>query len=128
MPDLGERGNVNGPQPIGKVAQPPPAMLAAADDLMNAIKSGDRTAAETMTSPALVKDVAGIFDTTRSDTYDRFEVVARARVAHHHFFKVLFSGSDGALSTIQFRLGEENGRWTVREITNLTGRRSGWSK
>jgi hypothetical protein len=55
-------------------------------------------------------------------------VIARARVAQHHFFKVLFSGSVGTPSTIQFRLGEENGRWTVREIINLTGRRSGWSK
>ncbi|MDO8432438.1 MAG: hypothetical protein Q7S58_08530 [Candidatus Binatus sp.] len=128
MPDLGERGNVMGPQPIGRVAEPPPAMLAAAENLIRAIMNHDRAAAETMTSREAVADVARIFDATGSCAYDKFEVIARARVAKHHYFKVQLSGGASAPSTIQFRLGEENGHWTVREIANLTGRRSGWTR
>ncbi len=128
MPDLGERGNVMGPQPIGKVAEPPPAMLAAAVNLVNAIMSGDRAAAETMTSRAASEDIARILDATKSCVYNKFEVIGRARVAKHHFLKVRLSGGEKPPCTIQFRLGEENGHWQVREAVNLTGRRSGWTK
>jgi hypothetical protein len=128
MPDLGERGNVNGPQPIGKIAQPPAAMLAASEHFITAMMRGDRAAAKEMSSSAVATEVAKVFDATGSSTYDKFEVIARARVAQHHFFKVRLTDRAGATAMIQFRLGEENGRWTVREITNLTGRRSGWTR
>jgi len=128
MPDLGERGNVMGPQPIGKVAEPPPAMLAAATHLVNAIMRGDRAAAEAMTSRAASEDIARILDATKAHAYNKFELIGRARVAHHHFLKVRLSGGENPPFTIQFRLGEENGRWQVREAVNLTGRRSGWTK
>ena len=128
MPDLGERGNVMGPQPIGKIAEPPPAMLAAGEHLVNSIMHGDRAAAEAMTSSTAREDIARILDATRSCAYNKFEVIGQARVAKHHYLKVRLSGGEEPPFTIQFRLAEENGQWNVREAVNLTGRRSGWTK
>jgi hypothetical protein len=42
--------------------------------------------------------------------------------------KARLTGANVAPFTIQFRLGEDNGKWTVREVLNLTGRRSAWTK
>ena len=132
MPDLGERGNVMGPQPIGKIVEPPAAMLAAAGQLLTAIMRGDFAAAEAMTTQQARDDIAGITKALKPGAYDKFELVGRGRVAKHYFLKARISGSgtgnDAAPIMIQFRLGEDGGKWTVREVLNLTGRRSGWTK
>ena len=128
MPDLGERGNVMGPQPIGKIVEPPAAMLAAAGQLMTAIMRGDLAAADSMTTPQARDDIAAITKALKPGTYDKFELVGRGRVAKHYFLKARLTGNDAAPIMIQFRLGEDGGKWTVREVLNLTGRRSGWTK
>jgi hypothetical protein len=128
MPDLGERGNVMGPQPIGKVVEPPAAMLAAAGQLLAALLRGDFAFAEQMTTAQARADIAGITKALKPGAYDKFELIARGRVAHHYFLKARLTGRDVAPFTIQFRLGEDNGKWTVREVLNLTGRRSAWTK
>jgi hypothetical protein len=128
MPDLGERGNVMGPQPIGKIVEPPAAMLAAAGQLLAAMLRNDLAAAEAMTTQGARAEIAGITSALKVGAYDKFELVGRGRVAKHYFLKARLTGSDAAPIMIQFRLGEDGGKWTVREVLNLTGRRSGWTK
>jgi hypothetical protein len=128
MPDLGERGNVMGPQPIGKIVEPPAAMLAAAGQLLAAIMRGDLAAAEAMTTQQARDDIAAITKALKPGAYDKFELVGRGRVAKHYFLKARMTGHEAAPIVIQFRLGEDGGKWTVREVLNLTGRRSGWTK
>jgi hypothetical protein len=128
MPDLGERGNVMGPQPIGKVVEPPAAMLAAAGQLLAAIMRGDLAAAQSMTTEQSREEIARITGALRPGAYDKFELVGRGRVAKHYFLKARITGHQAAPIMIQFRLGEDGGKWTVREVLNLTGRRSGWTK
>ena len=128
MPDLGERGNVMGPQPIAAIVEPPAEMFAAAENLLNALMRGDHVSVEAMT-PAHVRDeMMQIANAIPANKYDRFELIGRARVAHHYFLKAQLSGSGVEPFKFQFRLGETDGKWTVREALNLTGRRSAWSR
>lgn len=126
MPDLGFRENVMGPQPIGKVVVAPAEMTQALDTLMHALMSGDRAAAEAMTEEQALDDLRQILSAIAPGAYDKYELVGRARIAQHFYNKVRLEG--GNPMTVQFRLGKNDARWTVREATNLTGRRSGWSK
>jgi len=126
MPDLGFRENVMGPQPIGKIVLPPAEMTQALDTLMHSLMSGDRTVAEAMTEPQALDDLKQIANAIAPGVYDKFEVVGRARIAEHFYSKIRLAGTKPM--TIQFRFGKNGERWTVREATNLTGRRSGWSK
>lgn len=128
MPDLGERGNVMGPQPIASIVQPPAEMLAAADRLLNALMRGDRATIEEMTPPHVRDEMMQIANAIPANRYDRFELIGRARVSRHYFLKAQLSGTGAGPFKIQFRLGETDGRWTVREALNLTGRRSAWSR
>lgn len=128
MPDLGERGNVMGPQPIGKIVEPPAAMLAAAGQLLAAILRNDLAVAQAMTTLEAREEVARITSALKAGAYDKFELVGRGRVAKHYFLKARLTGTYAAPIMIQFRLGEDSGKWTVREVLNLTGRRSGWTK
>jgi hypothetical protein len=128
MPDLGERGNVMGPQPIAPVVEPPVEMFAAAERLLNALMSGDNATVEAMT-PAHVRDeMMQVANAIPANKYDKFELIGRARVAHHYFLKAQLSGSGVEVFKFQFRLGPKDGEWTVREALDLTGRRSAWSR
>jgi len=128
MPDLGERGNVTGPQPIAQIVEPPAAMLAAARSLLNALMRGDRAGVEAMTAEQAREDMDRIASEIKPGRYDKFELIGRGRISRHYFLKARLTGSDAPRFTIQFRLGEDDGKWTVREALNLTGRRSGWTK
>ncbi len=126
MPDLGFRENVMGPQPIGKVVVAPAEMTRSLDALMHALMSGDHAAAEAMTEAQALEDLRQIANAIAPADYDKYELVGHARIAQHFYNKVRLAGPKPM--TIQFRLGKDGERWTVREATNLTGRRSGWSK
>ena len=128
MPDLGERGNVMGPQPIAPIVQPPDEMLAAADRLLNALICGDRSTIEDMTPPHVRDEMMQIANAIPANRYDRFELIGRARVAKHYFLKAQLIGANIEPFKFQFRLGETDGKWTVREALNLTGRRSAWTR
>ena len=77
MPDLGERGNVMGPQPIGKIVEPPAAMLAAAGQLLAAILRNNLAAAEAMTTQDARAEIARITSEVKAGDYDKFELVGR---------------------------------------------------
>lgn len=128
MPDLGERGNVTGPQPIAQIVEPPAAMLAAAKSLLNALMRGDRAGVEAMTAEQAREDMGRIANEIKPGKYDTFQLIGRGRISRHYFLKARLTGTDAPRFTIQFRLGEDDGKWTVREALNLTGRRSGWTK
>ena len=128
MPDLGERGNVMGPQPIAEIVQPPPQMLAAAEDLLKALVRGDLARVEAMTAAQSRDEMVQIANEIPRGKYDNFELIGRGRVAKHYFLKARLTGANVEPFKIQFRLGETDGKWTVREALNLTGRRSAWTK
>jgi hypothetical protein len=128
MPDLGERGNVMGPQPIARVVEPPAEMFAAAERLLNALMRGDHGSVEEMTPPHVREEMTQIADAIAPGKYDKFEIVGRARVFRHYFLKAQLTGPKVEPFKFQFRLGETDGKWTVREALNLTGRRSAWTR
>ena len=92
MPDLGERGNVMGPQPIAPIVQPPAEMLAAAEHLLNALIRGDHASVEAMTPPHVRDEMMLVAKEIPPNKYDRFELIGRARVAKHYFLKAQLIG------------------------------------
>ena len=128
MPDLGERGNVMGPQPIAPIVEPPAEMFAAAEHLLNALMRGDHASIEAMTPPHVRDEMMQIAKAIAPGKYDKFELIGRARVSRHYFLKAQLTGAGVEPFKFQFRLGETDGKWTVREALNLTGRRSAWTR
>ena len=134
MPDLGNRANVMGPQPIARVVEPPPAMIAAADAILSALVAGRRAEIEAASAEQAREAMLKIADSVKPGTYDKVEIIGQARIAKHWFTKARLTGRSAKPFTLQFRLGLEGadskdaGRWTVREATNLTEVRSAWSR
>jgi hypothetical protein len=117
-----------GPQPIAAIVEPPADMFAAAERLLNALMRGDHATIEAMT-PAHVRDeMMQIANAIPANKYDKFELIGRARVAHHYFLKAQLTGAGVEPFKFQFRLGPKDGEWTVREALDLTGKRSAWSR
>ncbi|MGH7246921.1 MAG: hypothetical protein ACREH9_02350 [Pseudomonadota bacterium] len=128
MADLGNRANVMGPQPIARIVEPPQSMIAAADALLAAIVAGRRAEVETASDPQAVEAMLKIADSVKPGAYDKVTIVGQARIAKHWYTKARLTGRVAAPFTLQFRLGEEDGRWTVREANNLTEARSAWTR
>ena len=128
MPDLGNRANVMGPQPLGPIKQPPPEMMAAIDRFLRALTGGNPDGALAMTHDRAREQVARIVRTMEPGVYQHTRILGRARVAEHYFVKARLSGARGEALTLQFRIGPEGGMWTVREAANLTDLRSAWTK
>src|SRR5258708_36105729 len=128
MPDLGERGNVMGPQQIARIVHPPAEMLAAAEHLLNALMRGDHASVEAMTPPHVRDEMMQIANAIPANRYDTFEIIGRARVSRHYFLKAQLIGANVEPFKFQFRLGETDGKWAVREALNLTGRGSAWTR
>ena len=128
MPDLGNRANVMGPQPIGPIKQPPPEMLAAIDRFVAVLMAGNPAEALAMTEERARDRVAQIAGAIKPGVYKQVDILGKARVVEHYFVKARLSGSKGESLTLQFRIGPESGRWTVREAADLTNRRSAWTK
>jgi len=129
MPDLGDRGNVNGPQPIGKVIEPPAEMFDAAARFMQALINGDTVAALAMTHEQARDQVAAIADSIKAGAYNKTEFFGKARVVKHYFVKARLIGAGPTPAVVQIRMGvEDDGAWKVREAVNLTGVKSGWTK
>jgi hypothetical protein len=129
MADLGMRGNVMGPQPIAQVRKAPEAMVQAAERLITALMRGNRDEVAAMTDEQAREQMSKLADAIKPGAYDKLKVIGGARVANHFFTKARLTGASAQPFTFQFRMGEtEDGKWTVREASNLTGVRSGWTK
>ena len=127
MPDLGERANVMGPQPILQRKSVPPAMLDTANHVLELMAAGQSAELAALAMPQAVSYVAELGTAVRPETYDHHEIIATARVKDHHFVKACLLGSRADPFTLIFRLGEHDGRWMIWDVINLKGRRGALS-
>ena len=81
MPDLGNRANVMGPQPIGPIKQPPPEMMAAIDRFLAILMAGNSDQALAMTDERARDRVAQIAGAIKPGVFKQMQVLGRARVA-----------------------------------------------
>ena len=128
MPDLGERANVMGPQPILERKAVPPAMLEAANHVLELLTAGQSVELAALAMPQAAADVADVSAAVRIGAYNHHEIIATARVKDHHFVKVRLHGPRIAPFNVMFRLGEHDGRWMIWDVINLTGRRGALSR
>jgi hypothetical protein len=128
MPELGIRGNVMGPQPIAKRQPLPPEMLQAADKVIAILARGDADGLAAISAPAVASEVRAIAGAIKPGSYTGHEIAAAARVIHHYYIKVRMFGDGVEPFTIQFRIGQRDGKWLLWEVINLTGRRAAWTR
>jgi len=128
MPDLGNRANVMGPQPLGPIRQPAPEMMDAIDRLLTALMGGRQDEVLAMTAEKARDQMTLVAQAVKLGTYDNKQILGKARIVEHYFVKARLTGPKARPFTLQFRIGAENAKWTVREVTNLTGIRSAWTK
>ncbi len=128
MSSLGERVNVMGPQPIFERYVIPPAMIAAAEQVLTMLAAGDAAGLAAMAAVSCAAEIAEVAAAVRAGVYDRHEIVATARINFHHYVKGRLHGARAEPFTVQFRLGEQAGAWRVWEATNLTSRRGAWTR
>src|SRR5271156_66973 len=118
MPDLGDRSSVIGPQPIAKRFVVPPAMLAAADHILDLLAQGRRAELETLVVAKAAGELRELIDAIAPGAYQRHEIIAHAKAANHYFVKARLYGARVAPFTLQLRLGEREGRWVIWEAVN----------
>ena len=128
MSSLGERANVMGPQPIFERYVVPPAMIAAAESVLMMLAASDAEGLAAIATPSGAADVAVLAAVIKAGAYDRHEIIAQARVNDHHYVKARLHGPHAEPFTLQFRLGQLDGKWRVWEAANLTGRRGAWTR
>jgi hypothetical protein len=128
MPDLGNRANVMGPQPIGPIKQPEAEMMAAIDRFLAALMAGKKEDALAMTLEQARDRVNQIADSVKPRGYDSSQILGKARVAEHYFVKAKLTGGKSAPYLIQFRMGPDGDKWTVREVADLSNVKSAWTK
>ena len=128
MSDLGDRVNVMGPQPIFARYVIPPAMFAAAERVLMMIVAGDAAEVAALAMPAHEAELNAVAAAVKPGVYDRHEIIATARINFHHYVKARLHAPRAEPFTLQLRLGVHDGEWRVWEATNLTGRRSGWTR
>ncbi len=128
MPDIGERANVMGPRPIASPSAVPPAMLAAAARVLELLAAADANALAALATPAGAGEVVALARAIRPGRYQRHEIIATARVNYHHYVKARLFGDRVEPFTVQFRLGEQDGRWKVWEAMDLSGGRTAWTR
>jgi hypothetical protein len=123
MPDLGERANVMGPQPIMRRTPVPSAMIAAAERVLELLATCKPMELAALAMPQAASKVAEIGAAVHPGAYDYHEILATARVKDHHFVKAWLRGPRAAPFTVMFRLGQHDGRWMIWDVIDLTGRR-----
>ena len=128
MPDLGERANVMGPQPIMGRTPVPSAMITAAERVFELLATCRPVELPGLTMPQAASDVAEIAAALRPGTYDHHEILATARIKDHHFVKARLRGPRAGPFTLIFRLGEHDGRWMIWDAVNFDGHRGALSR
>lgn len=132
MPELGDRSRALGPQPIEQRLAPPPAMLAAANHVLGLLvgavgDAGKRTQLEALAMPKALDDLRELIEAL-GGVYERHEIVAYAKVNAHYYVKGRMFGSGAEPFTLQMRLGENQERWMIWEVANLSGGRTAWTR
>jgi hypothetical protein len=132
MPDLGDRSRAFGPQPIEQRIAPPPAMLAAADRILGLVANAKgeakrRGELEALAMPKALDELRELMESV-DGAYERHEIVAHAKVNAHYYFKGRLFRTGADPFTLQMRLGENQGRWMIWEVANLSGGRTAWTR
>ncbi|HYB91905.1 MAG TPA: hypothetical protein VEC38_12760 [Candidatus Binataceae bacterium] len=128
MPDPGVGVNVMGPQPISARRLPPDSLFDAGARIFAMLIGGDKSGLLAMTEQQARDETAALADAVKRGAYTDGKIIGTARAANHYYIKARLTGENIEPFKLQVRLGENEGRWTIREALNLTGRRSGWSK
>jgi hypothetical protein len=128
MPDLGDRANVMGPQPIGKRHALPPAMIAAAEQILDLLAAGKRAELEAFAAPKGISELRELIEAVAPGVFDRHEILGHAKVNNHYYVKARLYGRAVAPFTFQMRLGEHQARWAIWEAVNLNGGRTAWTR
>ena len=129
MPDLGNRSSVMGPQPIAKRFAVPPAMLAAADRILQLLAQGGRAELEALVVARAAGELRELMDAVAPGAYESHKIIAHAKANEHYYVKArLFGARAAAPFTLQLRLGPREGRWVIWEAVNLAGGRTAWSR
>lgn len=131
MPDLGNRSRAMGPQPIAERSVVPPAMLAAANHILELLEQGRRSELHALAVAKAAGELGDLMDAVVPGTCARHEIIAHAKANNHYYVKARLFGAGGAGATsfmLQLRLGEHQGRWAIWEAVNLTGGRTAWTR
>jgi hypothetical protein len=128
MPDLGNRANVMGPQPLSKPVETPKEVIDAALRVASLVASHNPGALESLALEACRNELTSLAKNAPPGKYRDAEIVGVARVNQHYFVKLQLPRSDGELFKIQLRVGQHDGRWMVWDAMNLSDKRSAWTK
>lgn len=104
-----------------------PALEDAIAALINALATGDAQAAEALVSASARDAFKGLSGTAfGSGPAQSIERLGFARIGFHYMMKLRFIAG-GATITWLLRWREEDGRWRLASIEDLSGKRSPWS-
>ena len=129
MPELGNRANVMGPQPIADRRAMPPAMIEAGVALFDLLAKGRLDEVDALAVPEALTEVRRVTDALRSRSgVNEPRIISYARSNDHYYVKgkLLAPGAEPFIA--QFRIGPIDDRWMIWEAYNLSGGRTGWSR
>jgi hypothetical protein len=100
----------------------PDELIRAIDAHARAVSTGNVEIAEQFLSTAALAGHREALERAASiRPFDRFEVIARARLASHFIVKVRFGEAGGANLTLQSRWREDDGhKWSIAEVDDLS--------
>jgi len=127
MPELGDRSRAIGPQPIGERSIPPPAMLAAADRILDLLVQRSCAALNALVVEKAAAELEALIDAIPPVTYASHKIIAHAKANDHYYVKARLFGESTEPFTVQLRLGARDGQWLIWEAVNLTGGRTAWT-
>ena len=116
-----------GPQPIAQRSPVPPAMTAAAEQVLKLIESGDRAGLEAMAFERARADAGALSTASHPGRMRAMRSSRRPARISTTTSRRRIIGPGAAPILLQIRLGEHEGRWVILEAKNLTGRRSAWT-
>ncbi len=128
MPDLGERANVMGPQPRAARTSVPPDLLEAAGQVLDLLAAGDLNTLTKLATPAAAGELDQLARSIKPGLYSRHQLIATARVNYHYYVKARLFGERAEPFTVQYRLGQIDGRWMVWEAMDLSGGKTAWTR
>jgi len=128
MPDLGNRANVMGPQPIAHRAEIPSGVIATANKIIDLVSRGDSADIEALAIERARSDAEALAKASSGRDIRDKDIAAIARTNKHYWIKARLSDASGAKPIVfQIRLGENDGRWMIWEAMNLTNS-SPWTR
>ena len=82
-----------GPQPIGRSRETPPAMSAAAKELLELMLAGKTEDISALAMPVCAREMAEFSATVPAARCDAYEIIATAHVNKHYYVKARLTGA-----------------------------------